>query len=150
MIANAQDDKALPVYGDGMHERDWLYVEDYCRAIDVVLEKGHTGSVYNVSAATPQDNLSIIRTILARLGKPESLTTFVPDRPGHDRRYSLDSAKLRQELGWRPEISFEEGIRRTVAWYATNRTWLENARSGEYLKYYERHYLRREETLNRH
>src|SRR5512146_315019 len=116
MIANALEDKPLPVYGDGLHERDWLYVEDFCRAILRVLEAGKTGEVYNVSAGTPRPNLLIVRTILQQLGKPESLIQYVKDRPGHDRRYALDSSKLQKELGWTAEVSFEEGIRRTVEW----------------------------------
>jgi len=147
MIANAREDKSLPVYGDGLQERDWLFVEDYCRAIAVVLEQGKIGSVYNVSAGSPQPNLKIVRTILAHLGKPESLIKYVQDRPGHDRRYALDSSKIQRELGWKPQVSFEEGIRRTIDWYVQNNAWLEHARSGEYLKYYERHYVRRAETF---
>lgn len=147
MIANAREDKALPVYGDGMQERDWLYVEDYCRAIALALEKAKAGTIYNVSAGMPQPNLKTIRTILLQLKKPESLIRHVQDRPGHDRRYALDSSKIQRELGWTPVVSFEEGIRRTVDWYLANTTWLENARSGEYLKYYERHYILRAETF---
>lgn len=148
MIANARENKQLPIYGDGMQERDWLFVEDYCSAIATVLEKGKTGEIYNVSAGTPQPNLKIVKTILQLLGKPESLLKYVQDRPGHDRRYALDSSKLQRELGWSPKVSFEEGIRRTIDWYVANPTWLENARSGEYLKYYERHYVNRAETFN--
>jgi dTDP-glucose 4,6-dehydratase len=147
MIANAKEGKSLPVYGDGMQERDWLYVEDYCRAIDLVLQKADAGTIYNVSAGAPQPNLKIVRTILAHLSKPESLISYVDDRPGHDRRYALDSSKIRRELGWDPRVSFEEGIRRTIEWYEANSTWLEQARSGEYAKYYERHYVNRSETF---
>ncbi len=149
MIANALEGKPLPVYGDGMQERDWLYVEDYCRAIACVLKAGKPGEVYNVSSGTPTANLVVIKTILKMLGKPESLIQFVTDRPGHDRRYSLDSSKLRRELGWKPEVIFEEGIRRTVDWYRKNQVWLQRARSGEYRNYYERHYTRREETFTK-
>jgi dTDP-glucose 4,6-dehydratase len=149
MIANAQENKALPIYGDGMQERDWLYVEDYCRAIALAVEKGQTGEVYNVSAGTPQPNLKIVRTILSHLGKPESLMQYVKDRPGHDRRYALDSSKIQRELGWKPLVSFEDGIRRTIDWYRSNSTWLERARSGEYRKYYDRHYTHRSETFSR-
>jgi len=149
MIANAIEGKQLPVYGDGMQERDWLYVEDYCRAIACVLEKGKPGEVYNVSSGLPTPNLVVIKTILKMLGKPESLIRFVTDRPGHDRRYSLDSSKLRRELGWKPEMGFEEGIGKTVDWYLRNKVWLERARSGEYRNYYERHYIRREETFSK-
>jgi len=149
MIANAQEDKALPIYGDGMQERDWLFVEDYCRAIALVLENGRTGEVYNVSAGLPEPNLKIVRTILKHLGKPESLMQYVKDRPGHDRRYALDSSKIRRELGWQPEVPFEEGIRRTIEWYRSNASWLAHARSGEYRSYYDRHYTKRVETFSR-
>lgn len=149
MIANAQEDKPLPIYGDGMQERDWLFVEDYCRAIALTLEKGKSGDVYNVSAGTPQPNLKIVKTILKHLGKPESLMHYVKDRPGHDRRYALDSSKIQRELGWRPLVSFEEGIRSTIDWYRSNSSWLERARSGEYRSYYDRHYTHRSETFSR-
>jgi dTDP-glucose 4,6-dehydratase len=147
IIANAREDKHLPIYGDGLQERDWLFVEDYCRAIALALEKAKPGAVYNVSAGAPQPNLKIVRTILQRLGKPESLMKYVKDRPGHDRRYALDSSKIQRELGWSPKVSFEDGIRRTIEWYQANSQWLENARSGEYLKYYDRHYTNRAETF---
>ena len=148
MIANALEGKPLPVYGDGLHERDWLYVEDYARAILLVLERGRPGDLYNVSSGAPVPNLTVVKTILKLLGKPESLIQFVTDRPGHDRRYSLDSSKLRRALDWQPEVNFEEGIRRTVAWYQANGEWLAHARSGEYRQYYERHYTRRAETFS--
>ena len=147
MIANAQEDKPLPVYGDGLQERDWLFVEDYCRAIALALEKAAPGTVYNVSAGAPQPNLKIVRTILAHLGKPDSLIKYVGDRPGHDRRYALDSSGIQRELGWKPQVSLEEGLRRTIEWYRANSAWLGNARSGEYLRYYERHYVNRAQTF---
>jgi len=149
MIANAQEDKPLPIYGDGQQERDWLFVEDYCRAIALTLEKGRPGEVYNVSAGRPLPNLYIVRTILKHLDKPESLMKPVTDRPGHDRRYALDSCKLQRELGWKPLIPFEEGIERTIGWYRANLRWLERARSGEYRNYYERHYIHRARTFSR-
>jgi dTDP-glucose 4,6-dehydratase len=149
MVANAQDDKSLPIYGDGLQERDWLFVEDYCRAIAVALEKGRPGEVYNVSAGRPLPNLHVVRTILKHLGKPESLMKYVTDRPGHDRRYALDSSKIQRDLGWKALIPFEEGIGRTIDWYRANARWLERARSGEYRKYYERHYTNRAETFSR-
>jgi len=147
MIANARENKSLPIYGDGMQERDWLFVEDYCRAIVLALEKARAGSVYNVSAGAPQPNLKIVRTILAALGKPESLINYVQDRPGHDRRYALDSSKIQRELGWKPQVGLEEGLERTIKWYESNNPWLEHARSGEYLNYYERHYVNRAQTF---
>ncbi len=149
MIANAQENKALPIYGDGMQERDWLFVEDYCRAILLALEKGKAGEVYNVSAGAPQPNLKIVKTILKHLGKPETLMQYVKDRPGHDRRYALDSSKIQRELGWQPQVLFEDGIRRTIDWYSSNPSWLEHARSGEYRNYYDRHYTNRSETFSR-
>jgi dTDP-glucose 4,6-dehydratase len=150
MIANASEDKPLPIYGDGMQERDWLFVEDYCRAIALTLEKAAPGSLYNVSSGESQPNLKIVRTILRFLGKPDSLIQFVRDRPGHDRRYALDSSKIRRELGWSPQLSFEDGLRKTIEWYGTNSEWLAHARSGEYREYYQRHYDRRAETFRSH
>jgi dTDP-glucose 4,6-dehydratase len=149
-IANASEDKPLPVYGDGLQERDWLFVEDYCRAIAEALENAKSGSIYNVSSGVSQANLKIVRTILRFLGKPDSLIQYVQDRPGHDRRYALDSSKIRRELGWRPQVSFEDGIRKTIEWYRANSEWLDHARSGEYRSYYERHYDRRSETFRSH
>ena len=148
MLANAQDDKPLPIYGDGMQERDWLFVEDYCRAIVLAVEKGQTGEVYNVSAGAPLPNLHVVRTILRHLGKPETLMRYVKDRPGHDRRYALDSSKIQRELGWKPLVPFDQGIRRTIDWYRSNVSWLAHARSGEYRNYYERHYTHRTETFS--
>jgi dTDP-glucose 4,6-dehydratase len=147
MIANAGEDKPLPIYGDGLQERDWLFVEDYCRAIALALEKARPGSIYNVSSGGSQPNLKIVRTILQVLGKPESLIQYVKDRPGHDRRYALDSSKIHRELGWSPLVSFEDGIRKTIQWYRSNSEWLDHARSGEYRNYYDRHYNRRSETF---
>jgi dTDP-glucose 4,6-dehydratase len=150
MIANAAEDKPLPVYGDGMQERDWLFVEDYCRAIALAVERAAQGSIYNVSSGVSQPNLKIVRTILRFLGKPDSLIQYVQDRPGHDRRYALNSSKIRRELGWSPQISFEDGIRKTIEWYRANSEWLAHTRSGEYRNYYERHYDRRSETFRSH
>jgi len=148
MIANALEEKPLPVYGDGLHERDWLFVTDFCRAIGSALDRGIPGEVYNVSTNLTRPNLSLVELILAQLGKSHSLIQHVTDRPGHDRRYSLDSTKIRRQLGWEPQVAFEEGIQRTINWYRTNRAWLDRARSGEYRDFYERHYLRREATLS--
>lgn len=147
MIGNARENKPLPIYGDGLQERDWLFVEDYCRAIALALEHAKPGSIYNVSAGRPLPNLKIVKTILQHLGRPESLMQFVQDRPGHDRRYALNSSKIQRELGWNPIVPFEEGIRRTIDWYLSNSEWLDHARSGEYRSYYDRHYTRREETF---
>lgn len=147
MIANAREDKPLPLYGDGLQERDWLFVDDYCRAIDLVLEKAQPGSIYNVSGGQPHPNLKIVRMILQDLGKPDTLIQHVEDRPGHDRRYSLDSLKIRRELGWAPQTTLEDGIRKTIEWYQANGEWLDHARSGEYRNYYDRHYTRRSEMF---
>jgi dTDP-glucose 4,6-dehydratase len=149
IIANARESKPVPIYGDGMQERDWLFVEDYCRAIALALDKAKPGSVYNVSSGGPQANLKIVRAILHHLGKPESLMQYVEDRPGHDRRYALDSSKIRRELGWTPMVSFEEGISKTIGWYQANTVWLDHARSGEYRHYYDRHYVKRSEMLRK-
>jgi dTDP-glucose 4,6-dehydratase len=150
MIANASEDKPLPIYGDGMQERDWLFVVDYCRAIALALEKAAPGAVYNVSSGESQPNLKIVRTILRFLGKSDTLIQYVQDRPGHDRRYALDSSRIRRELGWSPQLSFEDGLRKTIEWYGANSVWLAHARSGEYRSYYQRHYDRRAETFRSH
>ena len=148
-IANAMENRPLPVYGDGMQERDWIFVEDYCRAIHRALERGRTGEIYNVSAGTPRANLDVLRALLALLGKQESLITFVEDRPGHDRRYALDSGKFRKELGWTPQNDFEQALAATVEWNRANAEWLERCRSGAYRNYYRRHYTQRRKTLER-
>ncbi len=140
MIANALQDKTLPVYGTGRNVRDWLYVEDHCRAIDVILEKGRLGEVYNIGADHEMENIALVRRICQELGRPESRIAYVTDRKGHDLRYGIDAGKLRQELGWRPAVSFEEGLRQTIRWYLEHRSWLENIVSGEYRDYYEKMY----------
>ena len=140
MISNAIEGKELPIYGDGMHIRDWIYVEDHCRALDVVLHHGREGEVYNVGGRNERPNLSVAKTILDRLGKPHSLIRYVTDRPGHDRRYAINFSKIERELGWRPSISFEDGIRRTVEWYRTHQEWWRKIKTGEYLDYYDRMY----------
>lgn len=140
MIINALNDKELPVYGDGMNVRDWIYVIDHNEAVDLVLEKGRVGEVYNVGASTEKPNIEIVKLILEKLGKPESLIKYVKDRPGHDRRYAIDSSKLQSELGWKPKHSFEEAMERTVKWYVENKTWWERIVSGDYRNYYEEQY----------
>ncbi|HXE76436.1 MAG TPA: dTDP-glucose 4,6-dehydratase [Candidatus Xenobia bacterium] len=147
MIANALEDKALPVYGDGLNVRDWIYVEDHCRAIWRALVKGRTGEIYNIGGVAQKTNLEIVRALLRLLGKSESLITFVADRPGHDRRYALNSSKLRAELGWTPCHTFEDALERTVAWYRSHPEWLARCRSGAYRDYYQRHYENREKLL---
>ncbi len=143
MIANALNDKPLPVYGDGLNVRDWLYVEDHCRAIDIVLHKGKFGEVYNIGGHNEKRNIDIVKLILQKLGKPESLITFVKDRPGHDRRYAIDASKIERELGWNPQETFETGIEKTIQWYLENRKWWERIISGEYQQYYELQYEKR-------
>lgn len=140
MIANALSDKPLPVYGEGLNVRDWLYVEDHCEAIDLILERGRVGQVYNIGGHNEMRNIDIVKLICKTLGKPESLITHVADRKGHDRRYAIDPTFIHNELGWLPEIRFEEGIQRTIQWYLDNRLWWENIMSGEYRSYYERVY----------
>jgi len=140
MITNAIDDKQLPVYGDGLNVRDWLHVEDCCRAIDAVLHRGQSGEVYNIGSRAEKTNLEIVNTLLELLGKPRSLIKYVTDRLGHDRRYATDPTKIETELGWRPEETFESGIEKTVRWYTGNSDWIARTRSGDYLQYYERMY----------
>ncbi len=137
MIANALEDKPLPVYGDGMHVRDWIFVADHCEAIDAVLRKGAQGEVYNIGSMYDVPNIEIVKLILKHLGKPESLITFVKDRPGHDRRYAMDNTTIRNVLGWEPKYTFEEGLKETIEWYLANGPWLEHVRSGQYLQYVE-------------
>ena len=137
MIANALENRELPVYGDGMHVRDWIYVADHCTAIDLVMRKAAPGSIYNIGSDHDVPNLDIVKLVLRILDKPESLIKHVLDRPGHDRRYAMDSGKIRRELGWKPALLFEEAMNRTVDWYLKNKAWLDHIRSGEYMKYYE-------------
>ena len=140
MIANALADKPLPVYGEGLNVRDWLYVEDHCRAIDLILRKGTVGEVYNVGGHNEMRNIDIVRLICQKLGKPESLITYVADRKGHDMRYAIDPTKIHRELGWLPETRFADGIDKTIEWYLNNRQWWETIISGEYRDYYEKMY----------
>jgi dTDP-glucose 4,6-dehydratase len=140
MINNALADKELPVYGEGANVRDWIHVEDNCRGILAALERGVPGRVYNIGGGNELPNLQVVKMLLKILDKPESLIRFVRDRPGHDFRYSLDSARARKELGWQPRIGFEDGLRSTVEWYRRNRRWCEKILSGEYRQYYERMY----------
>ncbi len=144
MISNALEDKPLPVYGDGMQVRDWLYVDDHCRAILAVLEKGREGEIYNIGGNRSLANLEVIRSILQFTGKPESLLTTVTDRPGHDRRYALTSEKLIREASWAPKVDFESGLLQTVDWYRANRQWMDRVKSGAYREYYANNYENRE------
>lgn len=140
MIINALHDKPLPVYGDGQNVRDWLYVEDHCRAIDLILQKGRVGEVYNVGGHNEMKIIDIVKLICKALGKPESLIHFVKDRKGHDRRYAIDPAKIHRELGWLPETKFADGIQKTIQWYLDNEEWWQPIVNGDYVKYYDRMY----------
>ncbi len=140
MIINALHDKKLPIYGDGMNVRDWIYVIDHNRAVELALENGGDGEVYNVGASQEMTNIEIVKLILQILGKSEDLIEYVKDRPGHDRRYAIDSSKIQNELGWKPEFRFEDAIVKTVEWYKSNRNWWERILSGEYMDYYKRQY----------
>lgn len=140
MIHNCIENRALPVYGDGMQIRDWLYVEDHCSAIDTVLRKGRIGEVYNIGGNNERANIEIVRLILARMGKDESLIQHVQDRPGHDRRYAIDNTKITTELGWSPRYTFNTGIIQTIDWYLNHSEWMTHVTSGDYLDYYEKMY----------
>ncbi len=139
-VTNAMEDKSLPIYGDGKNVRDWIYVQDHSCAIETVLKKGKPGEVYNVGGNNERTNIEITDFILKTLGKPDSLKRYVTDRPGHDRRYAIDSSKIKRELGWAPAFSFEEAMTQTVTWYVNNRPWWEAIKSGRYQEYYLKHY----------
>jgi dTDP-glucose 4,6-dehydratase len=143
MINNALNDRELPVYGDGLYVRDWLYVYDHCTAIWRVLEKAQPGEIYNVGGCNEKTNMKVVNLILDRLGKPKSLIKHVKDRPGHDRRYAIDAGKIMSELGWRPSVNFEEGINKTIDWYLDNAEWLARVVSGDYQNYYDSMYADR-------
>lgn len=147
MIANALDGKPLPVYGDGLHQRTWLHVDDHCRALEALIERGRPGQIYNVAGQSLLSNLEVVRQVLKLCARPESLIQLVPDRLGHDRRYALTSEKLRDETGWAPAIDFNAGLRSTFEWYVENRAWVDGVRSGEYLQYYERNYAHRSPSV---
>jgi dTDP-glucose 4,6-dehydratase len=148
MITNALDDKSLPIYGDGKQERDWLHVLDHCSGILAALERGRIGEVYNIGGLDVVENLTMARRLLRAVGKPESLLTYVKDRPGHDRRYALNCNKIRRDLGWQPAVSLEEGLRQTVEWYGANSSWLAGVRGGDYLSYYAKYYENRDASLH--
>lgn len=140
MIINALNDKPLPVYGQGLNVRDWLYVEDHCKAIDMILQKGREGEIYNIGGHNEMRNIDVVKLILKEIGKPESLITYVTDRKGHDLRYAIDPSKIKSELGWESETKFADGIKKTIAWYLDNRDWWEEIISGEYQNYYKNMY----------
>ena len=139
-VTNALENRPLPVYGDGLNVRDWIHVEDHCRALELVLEKGKPGEIYNVGGEAERTNLEMTKTILRILDKPESLMQYVADRPGHDRRYAIDFSKIEKEMGWRPRYGLEEGLCRTVRWYVEQESWWRRIKSGAYREFYERHY----------
>lgn len=140
IIIRALNDQSLPVYGDGKNVRDWLYVEDHCLAIDMIIHNGRVGEVYNIGGHNERTNLEVVKTILKELGKSEKLITYVKDRPGHDLRYAIDPTKIKNELGWEPKTGFEDGIKKTIKWYLDNKEWWEEIISGEYQNYYEKMY----------
>lgn len=148
MIANALADKPLPVYGEGLNVRDWLYVEDHCKAIDLIIRQGKVGEVYNIGGHNEMKNIDIVKIICEALGKPESLITHVTDRKGHDMRYAIDPAKIHRELGWLPETMFKDGIQKTIQWYLDNKEWWERIISGEYQNYYDSMYGKRLQELS--
>ena len=143
MIINALHDKPLPVYGKGENVRDWLYVEDHCTAIDMIVRNGKVGEVYNIGGHNERRNIDVVKTIIKELGKSEDLIHYVTDRPGHDRRYAIDPTKIKRDLGWEPTTRFEDGIKKTIAWYLANRPWWEHIISGNYQDYYEKMYGKR-------
>ena len=140
MLANAMRDEGIPLYGDGQNVRDWIFVDDHCRAILLALEKGRPGATYNIGARNERRNIEVARSVLDQLGKPQSLIKFVKDRPGHDRRYAIDPSLVESELGWRPIETWETGLRKTIEWYKTNPEWVERARSGAYREFYAQQY----------
>jgi dTDP-glucose 4,6-dehydratase len=148
MITNIMDEKPLPIYGDGRQQRDWLHVEDNCRGVLAVLERGTVGEVYNLGGIDIEENITIAKRLLRLMGKPETLLTYVKDRPGHDRRYALHCHKMEEELGWKPLIPFDEGLRQTIDWYKSNASWMAGVRDGDYLSYYEKYYVNRESSLH--
>ena len=143
VITNAREEREIPLYGDGLNVRDWIYVEDHCRALDMVIQKGRPGEIYNVGGSCEKTNLELVKLILDFLGKPQSLIKFVADRPGHDRRYALETSKIEHELEWEPSVYFERGLRETVKWYTGNEDWWRRIKSGEYAEYYDRIYSQR-------
>jgi dTDP-glucose 4,6-dehydratase len=148
LITNALDDKPLPIYGDGKQQRDWLHVEDNCRGILAVLERGHVGEVYNIGGLDVVENLDMARRLLRAMNKPESLLTYVKDRPGHDRRYALDCSKIEKDLGWKPSVPLGEGLRQTIDWYRSHSDWIAQIRAGEYQSYYDKYYVNRDASLH--
>ena len=148
MVLNALDNRPLPIYGDGKQQRDWLHVEDNCRGIFAALERGRCGEIYNIGGLDIVENLTLARRVLRMTGKPDSLLSYVQDRPGHDRRYALNCEKMKRDLDWEPEISLEDGLRQTITWYQNSASWVAGVRSGEYLEYYQKNYEHRDHSLS--
>lgn len=148
LITNALDDKPLPIYGDGKQQRDWLHVEDNCRGILAVLERGQLGEVYNIGGLDVVENIDMARQLLRAMGKPDNLLAYVKDRPGHDRRYALDCSKIEKHLGWKPSARLEDGLRQTIEWYRRNSGWIAQIRAGEYQSYYDKYYVNRDASLH--
>jgi dTDP-glucose 4,6-dehydratase len=149
LISNAMDGRPLPIYGDGLNVREWIFADEHSRAVWMALERGRPGEVYNVGSGHERTNLDVVRELLRLMGKPESLITFVKDRPGHDRRYAMDCGKIQREWGWRSEVDFSQGLAQTIEWYKTHPEWIREIKDASYLSYYDRMYTRREETLSR-
>ncbi len=148
MITNALEGKSLPIYGDGKQQRDWLHVEDNCRGILAVFERGRVGEVYNIGGLDVEENLTMARRLLRATGQSETLLSYVKDRPGHDRRYALDCKKMEREIGWKPQITLEDGLRQTIDWYKLNQAWMAGVRKGDYRSYYEKYYENRDSSLH--
>jgi dTDP-glucose 4,6-dehydratase len=149
LITNAMEGRQLPIYGDGLNVREWIFADEHSRAVWLALERGRPGEVYNVGSGHEKTNLDVVRELLRLMGKPESMITFVKDRPGHDRRYAIDCSKIQREWGWRSEVDFSEGLRQTIDWYKTHPDWIREIKDASYRSYYDRMYTRREETLSR-
>ena len=148
MISNLLNHKSVPIYGDGKQQRNWLHVEDNCRGILAILERGRIGEVYNIGGIDVEENLTIAHKLLQFMDKPQSLLSYVKDRPGHDRRYALCRDKMEKDLGWKPVVPLDQGLRETIDWYKTNTKWMARVRDGEYLSYYEKYYENRDSSLH--
>jgi len=147
LISNAMNDRSLPIYGDGMNIREWIFADEHSRAVWMALDRGVPGEVYNIGSGQEKTNLDVVRSVLKLLGKPESLITFVKDRPGHDRRYAMDCSKIRREWGWKSQVEFSDGLAATIEWYQSNQDWMREIRDASYLSYYDRMYTNRDATI---
>ena len=149
LIANAMNDRSLPIYGDGLNVREWIFADEHSRAVWMALSRGREGEVYNIGSGQEKTNLDVVRAVLKLLGKPESLITYVKDRPGHDRRYAMDCSKIRREWGWQSEMEFSDGLAQTIEWYRSHQDWMHEIKDASYLSYYDRMYTHRDDTLSR-